>query len=189
VLRSRKLGSIPLEPILRLRDGQIGKKLEAALKCKSFQERRYVPPGAHYHASPLRQSACDSAISTDCVGAMPASAITLAANFGTTGRPRGSGSRRPSLRRHTAGRRQELRDPDDTPDVEEATEASGLLHQCRRVCLHKRSQMVGNLAAVHAGPCNTGGKDAGSGPTPGYTGQTTGTEPQRFRVRNLIYSL
>ena len=28
---------------------------------------------------------------------------------------------------------------------------------------------------ANAGPCNTGGKDAGSGPTPGYTGQTVGT--------------
>jgi hypothetical protein len=29
------------------------------------------------------------------------------------------------------------------------------------------------VGAAHAGPCN--GKDAGSGPTPGYTGQTTGS--------------
>jgi len=26
-----------------------------------------------------------------------------------------------------------------------------------------------------AGPCNTANKDAGSGPTPGHTAQTTGT--------------
>jgi hypothetical protein len=32
-----------------------------------------------------------------------------------------------------------------------------------------------SVATAHAGPCNTGGKDAGSGPTPGYTGQTVGT--------------
>jgi hypothetical protein len=31
------------------------------------------------------------------------------------------------------------------------------------------------VGAANAGPCNTGGKDAGSGPTPGYTGQTTGS--------------
>ena len=31
------------------------------------------------------------------------------------------------------------------------------------------------VGAAQAGPCNTGNKDAGSGPTPGYTGQTTGT--------------
>jgi len=30
------------------------------------------------------------------------------------------------------------------------------------------------LAGAQAGPCNTGGKDAGSGPTPGNTGQTVG---------------
>jgi hypothetical protein len=35
--------------------------------------------------------------------------------------------------------------------------------------------IVLGAGAAHAGPCNTGGKDAGSGPTPGYTGQTTGT--------------
>jgi hypothetical protein len=29
------------------------------------------------------------------------------------------------------------------------------------------------VGAANAGPCN--GKDAGSGPTPGYTGQTTGS--------------
>ncbi len=32
-----------------------------------------------------------------------------------------------------------------------------------------------SLNAANAGPCNTAEKDAGSGPTPGYTGQTTGT--------------
>src|SRR5215475_11895702 len=29
------------------------------------------------------------------------------------------------------------------------------------------------VSAASAGPCNVRGKDAGSGPTPGYTGQTT----------------
>jgi hypothetical protein len=44
----------------------------------------------------------------------------------------------------------------------------------------KRTIMIGCAAIVlgigtaGAGPCNTGGKDAGSGPTPGFTGQTTG---------------
>jgi hypothetical protein len=33
------------------------------------------------------------------------------------------------------------------------------------------------VGAAHAGPCNTSGKDAGSGPTPGSTGQTVGTAP------------
>jgi hypothetical protein len=31
------------------------------------------------------------------------------------------------------------------------------------------------LASAQAGPCTTGGKDAGSGPTPGNPGQTVGT--------------
>ena len=35
--------------------------------------------------------------------------------------------------------------------------------------------MILSVGIAQAGPCNTGGKDAGSGPTPGYTGQTTGT--------------
>jgi hypothetical protein len=35
------------------------------------------------------------------------------------------------------------------------------------------------VGAAHAGPCNTADKDAGSGPTPGYTGQTTGTGSAR----------
>jgi hypothetical protein len=35
--------------------------------------------------------------------------------------------------------------------------------------------MVLGVGAAQAGPCNTGGKDAGSGPTPGYTGQSTTT--------------
>ena len=32
-----------------------------------------------------------------------------------------------------------------------------------------------SVGAANAGPCNTGGKDAGSGPTPGTTCQTIGT--------------
>jgi hypothetical protein len=37
--------------------------------------------------------------------------------------------------------------------------------------------MVFSVGTATAGPCNTGGKDAGSGPTPGATGQaiTTGS--------------
>jgi hypothetical protein len=37
--------------------------------------------------------------------------------------------------------------------------------------------MVLSVGAASAGPCNTRDKDAGSGPTPGYTGQsiTTGS--------------
>jgi hypothetical protein len=32
-----------------------------------------------------------------------------------------------------------------------------------------------NIGIAQAGPCNTATKDAGSGPTPGYTGQSTTT--------------
>jgi hypothetical protein len=35
--------------------------------------------------------------------------------------------------------------------------------------------MVLSVGTANAGPCNTRGKDAGSGPTPGYTGQTNTT--------------
>ena len=35
--------------------------------------------------------------------------------------------------------------------------------------------MVLNVGSAYAGPCTTGGKDAGSGPTPGTTGQSTTT--------------
>jgi hypothetical protein len=31
-----------------------------------------------------------------------------------------------------------------------------------------------SIGTANAGPCNTVGKDAGAGSTPGYTGQTTG---------------
>ena len=34
--------------------------------------------------------------------------------------------------------------------------------------------IIVSISSVNAGPCNT--KDAGSGPTPGYTGQTTGMD-------------
>ena len=37
--------------------------------------------------------------------------------------------------------------------------------------------VVLSVGAAHAGPCNTGSKDAGSGPTPGATGQTIGAAP------------
>jgi hypothetical protein len=35
--------------------------------------------------------------------------------------------------------------------------------------------MALSVGTASAGPCNTGGKDAGSGPTPGATGQTITT--------------
>jgi hypothetical protein len=45
----------------------------------------------------------------------------------------------------------------------------------KQVTLACFAAIVLGVGAAKAGPCNTGGKDAGSGPTPGYTGQTTGT--------------
>lgn len=47
----------------------------------------------------------------------------------------------------------------------------------RQIALAGCAFIVLNIGSVQAGPCNTGGKDAGSGPTPGYTGHsiTTGT--------------
>jgi hypothetical protein len=41
--------------------------------------------------------------------------------------------------------------------------------------------LILNVAAANTGPCNTAGKDAGSGPTPGYTGRTitTGSADKR----------
>ena len=43
----------------------------------------------------------------------------------------------------------------------------------KQVILAGFAAIILGVGAAHAGPCNTGGKDAGSGPTPGYTGQTT----------------
>ena len=37
--------------------------------------------------------------------------------------------------------------------------------------------MILGIATANAGPCNARNKDAGSGPTPGYTGRTVGTAP------------
>ena len=44
-----------------------------------------------------------------------------------------------------------------------------------RIILAAFALTVLGVGAANAGPCNTRGKDAGSGPTPGYTGQTVGT--------------
>jgi hypothetical protein len=43
----------------------------------------------------------------------------------------------------------------------------------KQVILTGFAAIVLGVGAAQAGPCN--GKDAGSGPTPGYTGQTTGS--------------
>jgi hypothetical protein len=47
----------------------------------------------------------------------------------------------------------------------------------RQIILAGCAAIVLSAGAASAGPCNTGGKDAGSGPTPGATGQsiTTGS--------------
>jgi hypothetical protein len=41
-----------------------------------------------------------------------------------------------------------------------------------RIMLAACALMVLGASTANAGPCNTRGKDAGSGPTRGYTGQT-----------------
>ena len=45
----------------------------------------------------------------------------------------------------------------------------------KRMFLATCAAMVLSASVANAGPCNTPGKDAGSGPTPGYTGQTITT--------------
>jgi hypothetical protein len=47
----------------------------------------------------------------------------------------------------------------------------------RQLVLAGCAIMMLSIGSARAGPCNTGGKDAGSGPTPGATGQsiTTGS--------------
>ena len=47
----------------------------------------------------------------------------------------------------------------------------------RQIILAGCAATILGLTSAQAGPCNTGGKDAGSGPTPGNTGQTVGTAP------------
>jgi hypothetical protein len=44
----------------------------------------------------------------------------------------------------------------------------------RQIILAGCAATLLGVASAQAGPCNTGGKDAGSGPTPGHTGQTVG---------------
>jgi hypothetical protein len=39
--------------------------------------------------------------------------------------------------------------------------------------------IIFSAGIAQAGPCNTANKDAGSGPTPGHTAQTTGSAPSR----------
>jgi hypothetical protein len=45
----------------------------------------------------------------------------------------------------------------------------------RQFTLAACALFIFNIGVAQAGPCNTAGKDAGAGPTPGYSGQTTGT--------------
>jgi hypothetical protein len=45
----------------------------------------------------------------------------------------------------------------------------------KRVILAGLTVIILGVGAASAGPCNTRGSDAGSGPTPGYVAQTTGT--------------
>jgi hypothetical protein len=46
----------------------------------------------------------------------------------------------------------------------------------RQIALAACAVMVLSVGSAYAGPCNTGGKDAGSGPTPGATGQSADTK-------------
>ena len=39
--------------------------------------------------------------------------------------------------------------------------------------------VIFSASTAQAGPCNTANKDAGSGPTPGHTAQTTGIAPSQ----------
>jgi hypothetical protein len=45
----------------------------------------------------------------------------------------------------------------------------------KQIILAGFAAMVLGVGAANAGPCSSSGKDAGSGPTPGSAGQTTGT--------------
>jgi hypothetical protein len=45
----------------------------------------------------------------------------------------------------------------------------------RQLVLAGCAVIILSVGSAQAGPCNTGGKDAGSGPTPGATGQSTTT--------------
>ena len=51
----------------------------------------------------------------------------------------------------------------------------------RQLALATCAVIVLSVGSAYAGPCNTRGSDAGSGPTPGYTGQsiTTGSAADR----------
>jgi hypothetical protein len=46
---------------------------------------------------------------------------------------------------------------------------------CKPMIFAACAAMLASAGAANAGPCNTQGKDAGSGPTPGYTGKTITT--------------
>jgi hypothetical protein len=45
----------------------------------------------------------------------------------------------------------------------------------QRLILTSCAAIILSAGIAYAGPCDNKGKDAGSGPTPGYTGQTIGT--------------
>jgi hypothetical protein len=45
----------------------------------------------------------------------------------------------------------------------------------RQIILAGCAAMILSIGTAQAGPCNTGGKDAGSGPTPGNAAQATTT--------------
>jgi hypothetical protein len=51
--------------------------------------------------------------------------------------------------------------------------------QVRTIFFASCATMMLATGLAQAGPCNTANKDAGSGPTPGHTAQTTGTANPR----------
>ena len=51
----------------------------------------------------------------------------------------------------------------------------------KQLILASCAVMALSVGAAYAGPCNTTGKDAGSGPTPGYTGKTITTGSANVR--------
>jgi hypothetical protein len=72
----------------------------------------------------------------------------------------------------------EVAHKDTTPRRMETQESS---MNTRQLVLAGCAVVVLSAGSAQAGPCNTGGKDAGSGPTPGATGQsiTTGSADKK----------
>lgn len=111
---------------------------------------------------------------TACPYMVAANTTLLAKNIG---RGKGSGGLLPragtTVSRfgctYVLGRRRRRKEP-----IEDWEPKSPMITKYR-IILAACALTVLGVGAASAGPCNTRGKDAGSGPTPGYTGQTVGT--------------